>query len=361
MKKIVLIFPKNSEALFNNASIRTFGGASVQMYLLAKEMKNNPEIKPYSLICEYDRIDFNDADAFYLVNGSKESDSFPVKVIKTHRVISRIKPYAIIQHGLTYGSCLMALYCRLRKIRFVFMFAHDVEVNKRFQSSGKRCYIFNLLIKFSSTLIVQNRYQLDTLKDSYKRFMNKVILLYNGFPVKKKAQKKEKNILWVARSDKWKRPELFIKLASLNPDCQFTMICLNSGDNVYYDMIVKLSESVPNINFIKFVAFNEIDKYFEKAYMFVNTSDYEGFPQTFIQAVMNGVPILSLNVDPDNFIAGSNCGKVLHGNFEKMDHEFKRIMNDTMAYRIYSDNAYNYFMKHHDVKENVTKLIKTIG
>lgn len=356
-KKIMLIFPKDSEAVFNSGSNRTFGGATVQMYLLAQELGRNSSFKVSSLICDYNEINFADFEQFNLVKSFKENDNFFVKVSKVHRVISKVKPDVIIQHGLTNESCLMALYCRLRGIKFVFMFASDLEVNKRFQSSGKKCHLFPLIIYNSHLLVVQNKFQHDSLLMNYSSFKSKFRLIYNGFPLKKKKKNQKTIILWVARSDKLKNPEFFIKIATMHPDRKFVMICPNSGDNDYYDEIIKLASSVYNVEFVNFVPFNEIDKYFEKSILFINTSDYEGCPQTFIQAVMNSVPIFSLNVNPDDFITNNNCGLVFNGDLYEMSREVGRIIGDSDKWNYFSDNAYKYYFENHNIENNAAKLI----
>ncbi len=357
-KKVMVIFPKDSEALFNSESTRTFGGASVQMYLFAKELKKNHGLDVYSLICDYEKINFKESEEFQLIKSFKENDSYLAKLIKTHRIISKTRPRFIIQHGLTNESCLMALYSYLRNIKFIFMFAHDNEVQKKFQASGKKSYLFNLIIRYSFLLIVQNKYQYNSLLEKFNPYKEKIHLLYNGFPRKNRLKKKDKIILYVARSDKWKRPDLFIQLASLLPEYKFVMICPNSGDDEYYQYLIDKSKPVKNVEFIKFVPFSQIDRYFEKASMFVNTSDYEGYPQTFIQAVMNSVPILSLKVNPDEFITTYNCGRVLNGNFGQMSDQIDLIMKNPDLYKELSDNAYDYFLNKHNISENVNKLVK---
>ncbi len=327
------------------------------MYLFAREMNRKKDLDVYSLICDYDKINFKEEKYFHFAKSYKESDMFLIKILKTHKAISRIKPDAIIQHGLTNESCLMALYCFIRRIKFVFMFAHDLEVQKRFQSSGKKCYLFRFIMKFSSLIVVQNKIQFELLKFEYDLHKSKIILLYNGFPLKKRIKKNYKKVLWVARSDKWKRPELFIKLADLNPEIPFTMICPDSGDTDFYLQLVSSAKKINNLEFIKFVPFDEIDKYFEEAYLFVNTSDYEGYPQTFIQAVMNCIPIFSLNVDPDSFIVSNECGMVFNGDFEKMNRELSNIFNNKALYKKLSDNSYHYFLQKHDIKSNVKLLM----
>jgi len=166
--KIFLFFPKDSEALFNKRIIRTFGGASVQMYNIAKELSNYSEIKTYSIIPEYNSINFDDFEKFNLLMVYKESDNAIMKLLKFLKVLIKIKPDIIIQRGLTTESCILAFICWLVKIKFVFMFAHDVEVNGLRQKDQSRVMLFFMLRKFTYAIITQNKYQHDTFLHKYK-------------------------------------------------------------------------------------------------------------------------------------------------------------------------------------------------
>ena len=55
-KKIVIIFPKDSESIFNNKK-QTFGGATVQLFNYAMELTKNHDV--YCLTNEMDDIDYN--------------------------------------------------------------------------------------------------------------------------------------------------------------------------------------------------------------------------------------------------------------------------------------------------------------
>ncbi len=359
MKNILLVFPKDSEALFNKNSDRTFGGASVQMYNIAKELSNYTSIKTYSLIPKYDFIDFDDVSKFILIPGYDESDNILFKFLKFIKIVITIKPVAILQRGLTTESCILAVLCKLINIKFIFMFAHDVEVQGLRQSNRTKVIAFPLLIKFAYKLITQNIYQNKTIFQKYGR---RNVILYSGFeiPQKQKNKKLCKNILWVARCDDWKQPELFMKLAKINKNLYFKMICPVGANIEYYNKIKYEASTIKNLEFIPFVSYFEINKYFEEAYIFVNTSKYEGFPQTFIQAAISKTPILSLNVNPENIFTKHNIGIYCKGDFNILNHELQKLVTHSDCYNKLAKNAFSYALKNHNIKINVSKLLSII-
>lgn len=354
--KIFIIFPKDSEALFDKNSNRTFGGASVQMYNIAKELYKYKDIETFSIIPDYTNIEFDDYDKFNLVKLYNEKDNAIVKFFNFIKYTLITKPEVIIQHGLMTESCILAFICWILKIKFIFMFAHDVEVKGLRQADQSRVLLFFLLRKFAYIIITQNKYQHDTLIHEYGC---ENIIIYNGFEIKKRniVKNKKNYILWVARCDSWKQPEVFLQLVKNNPDLKFCMICPQSQDESFFNNIRKQALMIKNVTFINFVPYNEIDKFFEHALIFVNTSLYEGFPQTFIQATMNGVPIVTLHVNPENFLDTFQCGYCCNGDVELLNNKIKELTGDRKKYKILSDNAYKYAIENHNIDLNVKKII----
>ena len=66
------------------------------------------------------------------------------------------------------------------------------------------------------------------------------------------------------------------------------------------------SESVQH-TFASGVPYSEVNAYFERARVFLNTSDSEGFPNSFLQAWVRRVPVISY-FDPDQVIAAKGLG-----------------------------------------------------
>src|SRR5690606_14904808 len=100
--------------------------------------------------------------------------------------------------------------------------------------------------------------------------------------------------LWIGRSDAHvKRPDHLIELAAACPEQHFLMVM--TLEDAAVDRAIR--ERAPaNVTILPRVDFDEIERYFKHATLFVNTSDFEGFPNTFLQAAKYRVPILSLRV-----------------------------------------------------------------
>ncbi len=67
-------------------------------------------------------------------------------------------------------------------------------------------------------------------------------------------------------------------------------------------------EATPNLTYLGLKSHAEVNELLARAHLFVNTSTEEGFPNTFIQAWLRDVAVLSLTVDPDQVLAREQVG-----------------------------------------------------
>jgi glycosyltransferase involved in cell wall biosynthesis len=179
----------------------------------------------------------------------------------------------------------------------------------------------------------------------------------NGHLLPQLPQLERETILWVGRSARFKRPSLFIDLAEIMSDEKLTMICQQATGDKKYEELVARAKQVKNLEFIERVPFGEIDSYFQRAKVFVNTSDSEGFPNTFIQACKCATPILSLNVNPDGFLDKYDCGISCDGDWNKFVGSLK-IMLAAKRYEELGKNARKYVEEHHDITKIVQQYKK---
>lgn len=119
--------------------------------------------------------------------------------------------------------------------------------------------------------------------------------------------------LWVGNIRALKRPQLFLQAAARMPDTAFHMIGGPlPGAERLFEEICSRAQALPNVVFHGFVPQHEIGGYFERARVFVSTSEIEGFPNTYMQAWARGTPVIAY-LDPERLVSGNDLGAIVTG------------------------------------------------
>jgi glycosyltransferase involved in cell wall biosynthesis len=208
--------------------------------------------------------------------------------------------------------------------------------------------LFNWALKQANVVFVQNQKDADAIKETMGI---EAVFIPNGHYIGTAYEQKRDSILWVGRTGEFKRPELFVNLAREFPNEKFVMICPRNRIGESYESL-KLYEA-GNIEFHEQVPFQQVEDYFQRAKVFVNTSDSEGFPNTFIQACKCSTPILSLNVNPDGFLDKYNCGTCADGDWKKFVDSLKFLLAEDRYIEL-GKNGRKYVEQNHDI----TKIIE---
>jgi len=356
----ISFFSLKSYPLFNPALKSTFGGSEVQLYLIGKEFVSYKRDEIFFIVADYGQTNVEEIGNLKVIKSINFNTNYLFSSIKLIKVLQRINPDIIILRSFAPLSGFLSFYIsRILKSKLIFMIPHDSHTDGSYKNKkGVMKYFFtNMIFKYSNLVITQNEYQKGNLEEQGIRSAT----IGSGYPIPEKISPKEDCILWVGRSELWKRPELFLELAELKHKKKFVMVCPPSTYNPELSKrIEKRASGINNLKFVEFVPFNEIDQYFQKAKVFVNTSTQEGFPNTFIQATKNGTPIISLDVNPDNLLGKYDCGFFCDGDLDEMDKRLDQLLNDADLYKRMSDNAYNYAKENHDIEKNAEELYRLI-
>jgi glycosyltransferase involved in cell wall biosynthesis len=207
--------------------------------------------------------------------------------------------------GQAYAG-ISAKYCSRNKCKLIWQIAgtRDIEPFKwKFRRSQINGFIDKKILEFgirrADYIVGQTSYQDDLLYRNYKRRCNLVIPNYHPKPPEKIEKKPPIKIVWIANFKEQKRPELFIRLAkefSLKMDLRFIMIGRGSK-NSQFGKILKDVAEVNNLEYRGELPIDEVNQILSMSHIFVNTSRFEGFPNTYIQAWMRKVPVVTLEVD----------------------------------------------------------------
>ena len=170
-------------------------------------------------------------------------------------------------------------------------------------------------------------------------------------------------VLWVGRIYKEKRPELFLKLAKKDPEIKFWMIGIPPSTGLeYYYKIKNAASRIHNLEFIGFVPHDKINKYYAKSSLLINTSSNEGFPNTFLEAWGNYIPVITLGFDPDKIVYNQKLG-FYSKTFDQMVEDLETLLKNEKLRKKMGRDSRKYVEKEHDVNKIVKeyeRLIKDI-
>ena len=366
--KICFIAP-SAYPLLSGENAKSVEGPDVHQVILAKEL-----------------IKYNFKVTFIAHNegGTPVEYINGIEVINIHKDVQRLKILNVVLKvfciwnaqrkanadiyvycGGTVGS--FSPFCRLMKKKFILDISSDALVSgelvdrknkgfNRFFSIGiSGCHWVD--IKLADAVIVQSEFQKTMLK---KNFGKDGLLIKMPFPLFEREMPEKANppiVLWVGAMAEVKQPELFVKLAEAIPEGRFQIIGGPSGNQKLYDEIEERSKRISNLDFIGVVPFRQIDKYFSRASILVNTSMFEGFPHAFIQAWMYYVPVVSLNADPDGLICENGLG-FRSKTFDQVIEDVKTLLKDEALRGEMGMNGGKYVEREHDVAKNIRGYIE---
>jgi glycosyltransferase involved in cell wall biosynthesis len=144
----------------------------------------------------------------------------------------------------------------------------------------------------------------------------------------------------------WKRPELFFELAAKLPKLKFRMVG-GPDDPRHYQAIRDRAAAVPNLEFAGFVPYADIEREFDGARVFVNTSEAEGFPNTFLQSWARGMPTVSF-VDPGCTMSGAAVVQVAHS-LDDMAIQVSDLMTNDRRWRELGSTSRAFLVQNHSL------------
>lgn len=163
-------------------------------------------------------------------------------------------------------------------------------------------------------------------------------------------------VLWLASMKEWKRPELFVDLAEACMDLRASFRIVGRPSNQQLaNRIHRRVADLENMEYPGGCSIPESNEYIGAASIFVNTSQEEGFPNTFIQSWFRETPVVSLTVDPESALSDHEIG-FLSGDFESLTEDVRTLITNPQLRDEMGANAYHYAKKNHDIRVVVDRL-----
>lgn len=275
----------------------------------------------------------------------KSNLNFVKKIIKT----AKDNQIDVLIGFTATGNILAILSSFFLKAAFYICERNNPEV---FQLSFFRTLCIRILYPFADALIVQT----DFSKNYFQNFLNpqKIQIIPNpigeNLLSKREIYKNRENIiLTVGRLDDNKNQKLLLEaFANLNTK-NWKLILVGDGVlKTEYQLLTKTLSISDKVDFVGTV--NDIESYYNRAKLFVFTSQSEGFPNALLEALCFGIPCISsdCNSGPSEMIQHKENGFLFETNNQKqLEIQMIELMeNDSLCLK-FSSNAIQSTAKYH--------------
>jgi glycosyltransferase involved in cell wall biosynthesis len=326
-------------------------------------------------------------DITYLARNVSESytpSAYKIRRVRTCRKLTRYADffdlpslYTLLRNARpdviyqTVGSAYTgatAFYARRAGARMVWQIASDVDVEP-FEGGLSLNYPFRYIekklleygVRNATTIVAQTRKQDALLHRHYLRHADAVIPNFHPQPRELIDKREPVSVLWVANLKPLKRPELFVRLAqdlrAEGRDARFIMVG-RGGNSDWHQAILKTISASLAVDYLGERTQEQVNELLAQASILVNTSEYEGFPNTFIQAWMRQVPVISMGVDPDGVMQRIGIG-VVANTYEQMRDGVRRFVDDSELRIETGDRARDFAMENYS-ERNAQEIIRML-
>ena len=325
----ILFFSSFAHLVLQKNQERTSGGAELQVALLARELARlgHEIVIAGGDVGQADNVIL---DGVLCRNAGKFHTGYLPEMIaaipRVVQVLREERPDWVVVMGWTAWLFILWALRPFLGFKLDFTCSLDSEINGEYRREHP---VFGSLFEFALRRCnARHSITSDQQKVFRERGMEASFYRYLLIPRRtERTSEKQIDLLWVSRCQQLKRPHLFLDLAEAVPEAQCTMIC-PAEDKKLWDSVSQRAAKLPNVNFIEKVPYHEIQKYYDLARVFVNTSTYEGFPNSFIQSGMGHAALLSLSINPDGMIHIFESGILADDSMEKMIHGARTMLSN---------------------------------
>ncbi|NLF32898.1 MAG: glycosyltransferase [Planctomycetes bacterium] len=249
-----------------------------------------------------------------------------------------------------YVTGQVALWCRRHGRKFVYSIANDPDCDRRLpmMRSGRERVLYRYGLRHAEAVISQTETQRLMLLEDFGLPSTVIPMPCPGPTDEQYAPPsldgQVPRVLWIGRICLQKRPDRLLDVARACPELRFDLVG-PVGSGAYAAEVCARADTIPNITLHGAVPRDQVPLFYRRSAVLINTSDFEGFPNTFLEAWSHGLPAVS-TFDPDGRIALEELGFVAADTGGLID-ALKTLMADSASYRGFSDRARRYYLQTH--------------
>lgn len=299
---------------------RLTGGAEQQVRYLLEALVGDPDLRVRYFAGNVDPH-FRSSSYEVVPLSAGSTPGRRSRLLQSRRLYEELAlfaPHVIYQRVGCVFTGIAARYAHAHGARLVWHVASDADLaapgapKLRAPLAALERRFLDFGIARAHCIVAQSRAQLEALIQRHHR--DDAILLRNFHPAPATVGPKQRRftVAWVANCKPLKRPEVVFELARRlrRLDCRFVMVGRFPNDPAVRRQLQNAISATSNLEHLGPLSQEEVNELLGRSHMLLNTSLYEGFPNTFIQAWMRAVPVATLGVDPEGMIARHGLGVV---------------------------------------------------
>ena len=342
------------------------GGVERQMGVLSKELVRQG--KQVSVIT-WDEGQDDDivVDGVRVIKLCKESDGVRFLRFFVPRWTSLVRALSKADADVYYHNCAeyvtgqIAAWCNWNQKSFVYSIASDPECenppHNMIKFRDRMFYKYGL--RQATAVGTQTDVQKNTLLINYGIDAEKIPMAGSvELNISNESDPRqlltEFSVLWLGRLAPVKRAEWLLEIARRMPETRFDLVGGFDRDQVYSDHILGIARNLENLKNRGKVPFKQVFDFFNSTSILLNTSEYEGFPNTFLEAWSYGVPVVS-TVDPDSVLSRNNIGVVVK-TIDDAIRAIEKLKSNPNLLQGMSQNCLNYYGRNHSPSVVASKL-----
>lgn len=250
------------------------------------------------------------------------------------------------------GECVtgqMVMWCRRNRRTSVFVAANDTDCDPALPElrSMRARWLYRYGLYRASARVVQTETQRRLLQEHFRLDADVIPMPCPGASREEfaaRAYQGNGRVLWIARLVRQKRPDRLLDLAAACPEFQIDLVGPTYTD-AYSQNVIRRAQTLPNVTVHGAVPRERLAAFYGQAAVMCCTSDYEGFPNTFLEGWSHGLPIVS-TFDPDGLIRRRGLG-VVAISVEGLAAGLHTCMSEPDTYRSMSREARRYYEENH--------------
>lgn len=313
------------------------------------------------------KFSFQVLDTFTPDKGLKILKYFYLHIPALLQAARQFRPDIIVQAVSGLQTGMMAFVAGRIKIPFIYRAASDMDADHRYKTMmpwyAQHAYRYGL--NRAAAIVCQNQYQYNAYK---KVFTEKPLyILHNPLiPINNitlLSRPKKLYIAWLGNFKVAKNVGLLRDIAKSLPDIYFKVGgMIGRGIDRETEEALGELQLLENVELSGYISRTEVGKFLGGAVCLLNTSRYEGFSNTFLEALACGTPVACpARVDPDNIIAQNYLGLTSVKDHQLGDRVRELYSLNADEHNKLSERCREYVLQNHDLRLQSEKFIKILS